>query len=122
MVVSMMYYGLSLNSGNLNGDMHINFLLSGLVEIPAYSCLLWALNRLGRRSLHSSMMIVGGLACVSTLFPVLYGDEGAQPEFFDLLEVLAPLCYFTVACKIRTCFGVSILQPFITSRRIIGIM
>ncbi len=32
-----MYYGLSLNTGNLAGDPYMNFFYSGLVEIPAYT-------------------------------------------------------------------------------------
>lgn len=35
-VTSMVYYGLSFNSGNLAGDFYLNFAASGLVEIPAY--------------------------------------------------------------------------------------
>ena len=32
----MVYYGLGFNSGNLAGNIYLNFALSGLVEIPAY--------------------------------------------------------------------------------------
>ncbi|XP_069135003.1 organic cation transporter protein-like isoform X1 [Argopecten irradians] len=78
-VVSMVYYGLSLNTGNLGGDFYINFLISGLVEFPAYTLCLLLLDRIGRRLLHSSCMIIGGIACIVTLFPMLYADESLQP-------------------------------------------
>ncbi|KAK3098565.1 hypothetical protein FSP39_020715 [Pinctada imbricata] len=77
-VVSMVYYGLSLNSGNLAGDFYLNFFLSGVVEFPAYTLCLVLLDRIGRKKLHASCMILGGLACVSTIFPVLYLDKEYQ--------------------------------------------
>ncbi|XP_064613633.1 organic cation transporter protein-like [Liolophura sinensis] len=88
MVVSMMYYGLSLKSGNLNGDIHINF-LSGLVEIPAYSCLVWALNRLGRRSLHSSMMTVAQQWITITL--AMIGKFSATAAFSTVYVVTSEI-------------------------------
>ncbi|XP_033740180.1 organic cation transporter protein-like [Pecten maximus] len=78
-VVSMVYYGLSLNTGNLGGDFYINFLVSALVEFPTYTLCLLLLDRVGRRLLHASCMIFGGIACIVTLFPMLYGDESLQP-------------------------------------------
>ncbi|XP_033740181.1 organic cation transporter protein-like [Pecten maximus] len=78
-VVSMVYYGLSLNTGNLGGDFYVNFLLSGLVEFPAYTLCLVLLDRVGRRILHAACMILGGVACIVTLFPMIYADESLQP-------------------------------------------
>ncbi|XP_033741750.1 uncharacterized protein LOC117328333 [Pecten maximus] len=78
-VVSLVYYGLSLNTGNLGGDFYVNFLLTGLVEFPAYALCLVLLDRVGRRLLHASCMIVGGAACVITIFPMLYAGESLQP-------------------------------------------
>jgi hypothetical protein len=76
LVVSMGYYGLSLNTGNLSGDFYINFLLSGLAEFPAYTLCLLLLDRIGRRKLHVSCMILGGVACICTRFTMLYAGEG----------------------------------------------
>ncbi|XP_060072913.1 organic cation transporter protein-like [Ylistrum balloti] len=78
-VVSMVYYGFSLNTGNLGGDFYLNFLLSGLVEFPAYTLCLLLLDRVGRRLLHASCMIVGGVACIITLFPMIFADQSLQP-------------------------------------------
>lgn len=36
-----MYYGLSLNAVALSGDEYVNFILSGLVELPANVLSLW---------------------------------------------------------------------------------
>ncbi len=35
-VATMAYYGLSLNSVNLSGDIYVNFVLTALIEIPSY--------------------------------------------------------------------------------------
>ncbi|KAH3727338.1 hypothetical protein DPMN_053270 [Dreissena polymorpha] len=75
MVVSMVYYGLSLNVGNLNGDIYVNFAINSTMELGAYVMCLLLLNRVGRKSLHASTMILGGVACLSTIFTVLYAEQ-----------------------------------------------
>ncbi|XP_046553874.1 organic cation transporter protein-like [Haliotis rubra] len=79
MVVSMVYYGLSLNSDNLGaGSLHLNFLLVGLVELPACALVLLLLNRLGRKILHCGSMLLGGVSCILTIFTILYADQSLQ--------------------------------------------
>ncbi|OWF37560.1 Organic cation transporter protein [Mizuhopecten yessoensis] len=78
MVVSLVYYGLTLNSGNLSGDVYLNFFFSGMVEFPAYIISIIFLDRLGRRTLHCTSMLAGGIACLSTIFTVLYGGKDLQ--------------------------------------------
>jgi hypothetical protein len=65
-VVAMGYYGLSLNSGTLPGSLYLNFMLSGAIEFVADTACL-PLNKLGRKGLHVFGMLVGGLACLSTI-------------------------------------------------------
>lgn len=77
MVVSMVYYGLSLNTDNLGaGSLYVNFLISGLVEFPAYTICILLLGRVGRKVLHCGSMILGGVSCLLTTFTVLYLDKG----------------------------------------------
>lgn len=78
LVVSMTYYGLSLNTGNLGGNFFLNLAISGLVEIPAYTLAILFLDRLGRKKCHSFSMILGGAACLSTIFSITYGGESLQ--------------------------------------------
>lgn len=76
MVVSMVYYGLSLNLENLGaGSIHLNFLLVGLVEFPALALIVGLLNRLGRKTLHCASMLLGGVPCILTIFTILYADQ-----------------------------------------------
>ncbi|XP_075216993.1 organic cation transporter isoform X2 [Lycorma delicatula] len=61
-VNSATYYGLSWNTGNLAGNEYINFIMSGLVEYPAYIFLLLTLNKWGRKIILCGTMVVAGLA------------------------------------------------------------
>ncbi|TMW53321.1 hypothetical protein DOY81_001621 [Sarcophaga bullata] len=66
-VNSGVYYGLSWNTNNLGGNVFLNFLVSGAVEIPAYSFLLLTLNRWGRRTILCGCMIAAGVALLLTI-------------------------------------------------------
>ncbi|XP_052820410.1 organic cation transporter protein-like [Mya arenaria] len=72
-VVNMVYYGLGLNVGNLGGNIYVNFAINSAVETAAYLLCLVSLHRVGRKTLHSGSMIVGGVACLLTIFSTLYG-------------------------------------------------
>ncbi|KAL5011131.1 hypothetical protein ScPMuIL_013436 [Solemya velum] len=74
-VVSMVYYGLMLNVGSLGGDIYVNSVISAAMEVIAYALCLLLLDRMGRKKLHSLSMILGGVACLCTIFTVLYGGE-----------------------------------------------
>ncbi|OWF50931.1 organic cation transporter protein-like [Mizuhopecten yessoensis] len=67
-VNAMVYYGLSLGTGNLGGDPYINFCIAGAVEIPAYVLCVLFLNKLGRRWPLCGTMVVGGLSCIVSGF------------------------------------------------------
>jgi len=41
----MVYYGLSLNTPNLYGDMYINFFVGQIVEIPSVIVTMWVIYR-----------------------------------------------------------------------------
>ncbi|XP_060081314.1 organic cation transporter protein-like [Ylistrum balloti] len=77
-VINMTYYGLTLNTGYLDGDYYLNFFLSALVEFPAYTIPLLLMDRIGRKWLHFVCMIVGGTACFSTMFTILHLDQSYQ--------------------------------------------
>ncbi|XP_050069262.1 organic cation transporter protein-like [Anopheles maculipalpis] len=66
-VNSLTYYGLSWNTNNLGGNPLLNFVISGAVEIPAYSFLLLTLNRWGRRTILCGCMIFAGTMLLTTM-------------------------------------------------------
>ena len=41
----MVYYGLSLASDDLGGNMYRDFILTSIVEIPANVILIWSCNK-----------------------------------------------------------------------------
>ncbi|XP_014472192.1 PREDICTED: organic cation transporter protein [Dinoponera quadriceps] len=61
---SIVYYGLSLNMGNLVGNPFIMLFLSGLVELPAYILVVFTMDRAGRRCLVSALLLIGGVCCI----------------------------------------------------------
>ncbi|XP_070569253.1 uncharacterized protein [Ptychodera flava] len=66
---SLVYYGLSLNTSNLGGSDYLNAFLSGAVEIPAYTLSLYIPQTiLGRRWSMFVTEVIGGVACILTLF------------------------------------------------------
>ncbi|CAI9729376.1 Hypothetical predicted protein [Octopus vulgaris] len=73
--VSMVYYGLTLNVGKLYGNLYMNFFLNAIVEFPAYTLCILLLNRVGRKKLHTSQMVLTGVTCIAGIFPVLYGTK-----------------------------------------------
>ncbi|ESO84074.1 hypothetical protein LOTGIDRAFT_108247 [Lottia gigantea] len=78
MVVSMVYYGLGLNVSNLGGDIYVNFTIANIVELVAYFLCLLLLDRMGRKALHCTSMLLGGIACLCTIFPVIYGNSSHE--------------------------------------------
>ena len=45
----MTYYGLTLNSAELGGDFHVNYMINGALEIVAYTVAMFIVERFGRR-------------------------------------------------------------------------
>lgn len=77
----MVYYGLGLNVGNLSGGLYLNFMYASIAETLSCALCVALLNRLGRRVLHCLTMLLGGVACVAIVFPVLYGTDSKVPLF-----------------------------------------
>lgn len=69
-VCSLTYYGLSWNTNNLGGNNYINFIISGMVEIPAYAMCMLTLDRFGRKNFLCPCLILSGLCLiVSSMLP-----------------------------------------------------
>jgi len=80
LVNSMVYYGLSLSTEELAGDPYMNFFLSGLAEVPAYTLSIFVLQKWGRRMPLIIFHIVAGIGLIlSILIPIIFGDEGTKP-------------------------------------------
>ncbi|CAK8691142.1 unnamed protein product [Clavelina lepadiformis] len=73
--VSMVFYGLALNGGNLAGDPYVNNTLNGVVEVVAYAFIYFA--KYGRRPLLSVSFTLAGTCCIVSMILDLY-SKGNQ--------------------------------------------
>lgn len=84
------YYGLSWNTNNLGDNYLVNFVLSGLVEYPAYVFLLFTLNRWGRRNiLCGSMIVAGASLLISNAIPKEYNNVSIGLALFGKMAITA---------------------------------
>ncbi|XP_019643390.1 PREDICTED: organic cation transporter protein-like [Branchiostoma belcheri] len=68
---SLVFYGFSLNITDLSGNIYLNFLISSLMEFPAYVSLLYLQERFGRKiPVFTYLFLTGlGLIIVTVLPP-----------------------------------------------------
>ncbi|XP_048801003.1 solute carrier family 22 member 15-like isoform X5 [Lagopus muta] len=69
-VCSFVYYGLTLNAGELGGNLYLNVALYGLVEVPAFPLCMFFIEKSwsGRRKTMMWFLIFAGFACIFTMF------------------------------------------------------
>ncbi|XP_022109164.1 organic cation transporter protein-like [Acanthaster planci] len=67
-VNAAVYYGLSLSTSSLGSNDYLAFFIGGLVEIPACFSILPLIDRYGRRIMLSLYLLIGGIACLGTIF------------------------------------------------------
>ncbi|XP_066295477.1 organic cation transporter protein-like [Branchiostoma lanceolatum] len=65
-VNSCVFYGVSLNITDLSGNVHVNFLISVAVEVPAYASLLFLQERLGRKVPVLLLELLTGVGLIIT--------------------------------------------------------
>lgn len=63
-VNSLVYYGLSLNVGSLSGNIFINNVIGGVMELISYAICILLINRTGRKILLSGMMMTSGVSLI----------------------------------------------------------
>ncbi|XP_069178058.1 organic cation transporter protein-like isoform X2 [Procambarus clarkii] len=130
-VCTLVYYGLSSNSGNLGGNIFVNFIATMLIEIPSYVFTYLVLDRMGRKGTLSFVLLLGGVACfISGVIPEdiswlivtlsLVGKFGIAAAFaivYIYSAEIFPTEYRSVgigACSMCARFG-GIVAPFIAS-------
>lgn len=57
----MVFYGLSLNTNNLNGNVYLNCFISAAIDIVVYAAIWQLVNRMPRPTLLFSMLMFCGI-------------------------------------------------------------
>lgn len=65
---NFVYYGLSLNSVAVAGNMYLNFISVALIEVPGYITTYLILDRFGRRISLCGSLLLSGIACLTFIF------------------------------------------------------
>ena len=63
----MSYYGLSLNIGELGGDLFVNTIISGALEIPSVLLIIVVFTYAGRIPSFSGAMFLGAAGFLSSM-------------------------------------------------------
>ncbi|XGW08491.1 hypothetical protein V3C99_011096 [Haemonchus contortus] len=88
---NFVYFGLSLYSTKLAGDPYTNYLLMGLVELPAYIAGPIALEKYGRKFVVSGTHL---LAAICFIIPLFAGDDSRLSLGCWLMGKFAISCAF----------------------------
>lgn len=87
----LVYYGLMLNLGNIGGNLYINSVLAGAVEIPAVAVSILILLKGGRRWPLALTMIISGVAAgISVPISALTGEKYLW--MITTLTMISKLC------------------------------
>ncbi|KAL7031083.1 hypothetical protein ACKWTF_006893 [Chironomus riparius] len=65
---AFVYYGLSLNSVNLSGNIYLNFILGCLIEIPGNTIAWIIMNKIGRKYSLVASFLLCGVTCTASAF------------------------------------------------------
>ena len=74
-VNTLVYYGLSFNVDALSGNLYVNNAINGLVELLSYIMCILLMDILGRKTMTSGLMIIGGIVCLASMTLREYSDE-----------------------------------------------
>lgn len=65
---SFIYYGMNVTSVSLAGNKYVNYIFVNLVEVPAVFFASWLMEKVGRKKVLCTCLLINGLACVATEF------------------------------------------------------
>ncbi|CAB3246657.1 unnamed protein product [Arctia plantaginis] len=90
---TMVYYGLTINSVSLAGNIYLNFCVTSLIEIPGYVVSLATLNRFGRKSSIMTAFLLSGIS-------LLLIGTATNHTTIIMLSMFGKLCISMSYCSI----------------------
>ena len=75
---SVVYYGMSFNTGSMAGNVYLNTFLSAFVEIPAYLAIIPCMQKFGRRHSDGWSLIIAGTCCYLSALLIPLNKEKYQ--------------------------------------------
>ncbi|MCJ8745789.1 hypothetical protein PDJAM_G00134410 [Pangasius djambal] len=90
-VISLVYYGISLNVGNFGLDIYLTQLIFGIAELPARLSCYPLVERFGRKKSQSAVLFLGGTACLVIL--------AIPAEYPVVVTVIAVVGKFSLAAS-----------------------
>ena len=91
----MVYYGLSLSTGDLGVDEYWAFFIAGAVEIPALIYATVGIRWFGRKPNMIVLELIGGASCLATVF------IGTVPVHIQYSLHQHAISYSTISAPIR---------------------
>ncbi|XP_044739761.1 organic cation transporter protein-like [Chrysoperla carnea] len=107
------FYGITLGSVSIFGNLYLNFMMVALIEIPGNLAALIFSNKIGRKMTLSGSFIIAGLSCVG--FTVIPGES-----WLKLLTYLLGKCAITSAFNCIYIYTTE-LYPTPFRQRVMGI-
>lgn len=84
-VIVMAYYGLSFSAGDLPGNIYVNNVINGAVEVAAYIIIFFVLNKLGRRLLTAGPLLFSGVCMIGGMILTQFVQDQWAKEVFRWL-------------------------------------
>ena len=105
-VCSMLYYGVSMNTNFLGGDLYLTFIFGGLSEFPALFLTSILVDKIGRKP-----VLVGGFVTAATAMLSSLILDGEGKNCFGVEALITPIFslsgnwhYPVTSCKISFSF------------------
>lgn len=85
---SLVYYGLSFLSSQFDDDVYYSLKMMCIVELPGIVLTTYAVEKMSRKRVLMSVMLIGGIACtISSLLPETYGGLKLALAIFGKMNI-----------------------------------